>query len=111
MNKRERAKALNKLLISQGFPTVCIYGKMEQTERYFLLTLDSKYTKDSRLTRQESSFPQKFSVEELISKESILLLTMICLRPQMTTFIEWEEREDLELRDLPSHSSLLKKTS
>ncbi len=33
MNKRERAKALNKILIGQGFPTVCIYGKMEQTER------------------------------------------------------------------------------
>lgn len=33
MNKRERAKALNKVLIGQGFPTVCIYGKMEQTER------------------------------------------------------------------------------
>ena len=33
LNKRERAKALNKILKSQGFPTVSIYGKMEQTER------------------------------------------------------------------------------
>jgi ATP-dependent RNA helicase UAP56/SUB2 len=33
LNKRERAKALNKILKSQGFPTVSIYGKMDQAER------------------------------------------------------------------------------
>lgn len=101
VNKVDRAKKLTELLKQKLFNPICIHSSLKQEQR--IRNYDLFKANGSRLLVATDLFGRGIDIERvnLVINYGKYNYIKIFLLIEIHTYTEWEEQEDLELRDQP----------